>query len=146
MEATGEEAQSASFPQWPANFSRRSCYLSWNCLPCPRGTPLAKTWVIFIPASRRPWVRPEAGEVGMKFRSLWVTAAVCAVVMAGCAELGGTSSGTNKLLTGHLLETTTTSGHVLRLMAQELEGWDCYDRNPRKGDGDACILKAEARF
>lgn len=82
----------------------------------------------------------------MKIRVLWVMAAVCAVVMAGCAELGGTSSGTHKLLTGHLLETTTASGHVLRLMAQELEGWDCYDRNPRKGDGDACILKAEARF
>lgn len=82
----------------------------------------------------------------MKIRGLWVTAAVCAVVMAGCAELGGTSSGSNKLLTGHLLETTTSSGHVLRLMAQELEGWDDYDRNPRKGNGDACILKAEARF
>jgi hypothetical protein len=82
----------------------------------------------------------------MNIRGLWVTAAVCAAVMAGCADLGGPSSRTGQLLRGHLLETTTPSGHVLRFSAQELEGWDCYDRNPRKGDGDACILKAEARF
>lgn len=82
----------------------------------------------------------------MKIRGLWVMAAMWAVVLAGCAELGGISSANSKLLSGQLLETTTSSGQVLRLMAQELEGWDCYDRNPRKGDGDACILKAEARF
>ncbi len=82
----------------------------------------------------------------MQIRSLGIAAVMVALAMAGCAELGIVSADNHKLLTGQVLEATTTSGHVLRLLAQELEGWESYDRNPRKGDGDACILKAEARF
>jgi len=68
------------------------------------------------------------------------------LLLAGCAGPAPQSASHGSLLTGHLLETTTPSGRVLKLLAQELEGWEHYDRNPVKGNGDACILKAEARF
>lgn len=121
--------------------------LSWKCLPCPLGYASCTSMGNSQPGHvQGRGAGSAAGEVGMKTRGLWLMAAISMVALAGCADLGVTAVGGGKLLSGQLLETTTASGHVLRLMAQELEGWDHYDRNPRKGDGDACILKAEARF
>ncbi len=67
------------------------------------------------------------------------------LILGGCADTF--SEGLNsRLLSGALVETKGSDGQVQRLSVNSLEPWDRWQHNPIKGDGDSCILKAEATF
>ncbi len=80
----------------------------------------------------------------MRLRLAMMATLVCA--MAGCAGTSPPNPSTSSLLSGNLFEAASPNGCILRLTAEELESWKRYDRNPRKGNGDSCILKAEISF
>lgn len=71
---------------------------------------------------------------------------VFCLLAAGCSGGSVIHYASQNLLSGNIYETTTGNGQVLRVNAQEVEGWQRYDRNPRKGDGESCALKAEIKF
>lgn len=62
------------------------------------------------------------------------------------AALGCSGLTDPRLWRGNLMERNLADGRCYRMVALSLEGWEAYDRNPIKGSGDSCILKAEATF
>ncbi len=78
--------------------------------------------------------------------SRWWQAVAVGLLVAGCSGQSSVSSTSHSLLEGNLYQKTTANGQVLCITARNLEGWDRYDRNPRKGNGDSCVFKAEVKF
>ncbi len=80
----------------------------------------------------------------MKVRRVLAKVAVLVLLASGCG--GPTGGVAASLVSGNFYEKTNENGQSVRFSATNLEGWKTYDANPRKGEGNAGVLKAEFTF